>query len=315
MKIRIATRKSILAMWQTEHIKARLESRGHTVEILQMKTKGDIILDTPLAKIGGKGLFTKELENAMLENRADIAVHSLKDVPTEFPDGLCLAAVCSREDVRDALLSERFGSLDELPRGAKVGTTSLRRQMQLLALRPDLVVVSLRGNVQSRLEKLKNGEFDAIVLAMAGINRLGLWREVKFISPLETVAAMGQGALGVEAVEDAELLRALAFLNDEKSVVETSVERAFVHALNGGCQAPIGVSAVFDEAGACVVVRAVLGLCDGSEVLRDEAKFEFNAKCVCDVKSRAIEIGREFAATFVKRGAKELLARAEAENA
>lgn len=178
MKLTIATRKSVLALWQTNFIKQRLQSRGHSVEILPLSTKGDKILDTPLAKIGGKGLFTKELENAMLRGEAQLAVHSLKDVPTQLPQGLVLGAICEREDAADALLSQKFASLDALPKGARVGTTSLRRQMQLLALRSDLEITSLRGNVQSRLAKLNAGEFDAIVLAMAGVNRLELKREV-----------------------------------------------------------------------------------------------------------------------------------------
>lgn len=178
MNIRIASRNSALALWQTYHIRDLLLALGHSVEIITMKTKGDVILDTPLAKIGGKGLFTKELENAMLEGRADIAVHSLKDVPTTFPNGLKLACVCSREDVSDAMLSMKFKSFNELPNNAKIGTTSLRRRMQLLALRPDLDIISLRGNVNSRISKLRDGEFDAIILALAGINRLNLSKEV-----------------------------------------------------------------------------------------------------------------------------------------
>ncbi len=301
MQIKIASRQSVLAMWQTNHIKARLEAAGHSVQIITMKTKGDIILDTPLAKIGGKGLFTKELENAMLSGEADIAVHSLKDVPTTFPAGLRLAAVCSREDVRDAILSEKYADFASLPSNAKVGTTSLRRQMQILKMRPDLELISLRGNVQSRIKKLKSGEFDAIILAMAGINRLNLDAEVAHCSPLDTVPAMGQGALGIEAVERAEILEAIAFLNDQPAVIETTIERDFVHTLNGGCQAPIGVSARLD--GERVRVRAVLGLCDGSEVLEDAGEFD---------ASEFKKIGREFADKFIARGAKELLNRAEA---
>ena len=211
--------------------------------------------------------FTKELENAMLDGRADIAVHSLKDVPTTFPDGLKLACVCSREDINDAMLSMNFKCFDELPNGARVGTTSLRRRMQLLALRPDLEIISLRGNVNSRIAKLKDGEFDAIILAMAGINRLDLSKEVKYVSVLNTIAAMGQGALGIEAVDRADILEAIEFLNDEKSVIETTIERAFVHKLNGGCQAPIGVSARLD--GDKIFVRAILGTPDGKEILKN----------------------------------------------
>ncbi len=300
MNIRIASRNSALALWQTYHIRDLLEARGHNIEIITMKTKGDVILDTPLAKIGGKGLFTKELENAMLDGRADIAVHSLKDVPTTFPDGLKLACVCSREDINDAMLSMNFKSFDELPDGARVGTTSLRRRMQLLALRPDLEIISLRGNVNSRIAKLKDGEFDAIILAMAGINRLELHKEVNYVSLLNTIAAMGQGALGIEAVDRADILEAIEFLNDEKSVIETTIERAFVHKLNGGCQAPIGVSARLD--GDKIFVRAILGTPDGKEILKDERVFN---------KAEYKEAGEILADEFINKGAKEILARAE----
>lgn len=300
MNIKIASRNSALALWQTYHIRDLLEARGHNIEIITMKTKGDVILDTPLAKIGGKGLFTKELENAMLDGRADIAVHSLKDVPTTFPDGLKLACVCSREDINDAMLSMNFKSFDELPNGARVGTTSLRRRMQLLALRPDLEIISLRGNVNSRIAKLKDGKFDAIILAMAGINRLELYKEVNYVSLLNTIAAMGQGALGIEAVDRADILEAIEFLNDEKSVIETTIERAFVHKLNGGCQAPIGVSARLD--GDKIFVRAILGTPDGKEILKDERVFN---------KAEYKEAGEILADEFINQGAKELLAKAE----
>lgn len=300
MNIKIASRNSALALWQTYHIRDLLEARGHSVEIITMKTKGDVILDTPLAKIGGKGLFTKELENAMLDGRADIAVHSLKDVPTTFLDGLKLACVCSREDINDAMLSMNFKSFDELPNGARVGTTSLRRRMQLLALRPDLEIISLRGNVNSRIAKLKDGEFDAIILAMAGINRLELHKEVKYVSVLNTIAAMGQGALGIEAVDRDDILDAIEFLNDEKSVIETTIERAFVHRLNGGCQAPIGVSARLD--GDKISVRAILGTPDGKEILKNERVFN---------KSEYKEAGEILANEFIAKGAKKLLSKAE----
>lgn len=300
MNIRIASRNSALALWQTYHIRDLLLALGHSVEIITMKTKGDVILDTPLAKIGGKGLFTKELENAMLEGRADIAVHSLKDVPTTFPNGLKLACVCSREDVSDAMLSMKFKSFNELPNNAKIGTTSLRRRMQLLALRPDLDIISLRGNVNSRISKLRDGEFDAIILALAGINRLNLSKEVNYISSLNTIAAMGQGALGIEAIDRSDILEAIEFLNDEKSVIETTIERAFVHKLNGGCQAPIGVNASLN--GDKIIVKAILGTPDGKEILRDERLFD---------KSDYKVAGEILANEFINRGAKEILARAE----
>ncbi|MGG7073055.1 hydroxymethylbilane synthase [Campylobacter sp. 9BO] len=306
MKIlKIATRKSLLAMWQSEHIKARLKKHDAnlSVELVSMLSKGDVILDSPLSKIGGKGLFTKELEESMLRGESHIAVHSLKDVPVEFPDGLKLAAICSREDVRDAMISEKFASFDELPKGAKVGTTSLRRRMQLLIMRPDLNIISLRGNVQTRLRKLKEGEFDAIILAMAGINRLNVQNEVKFIYAFkqeQMIPAMGQGALGIESIERAEILDQIEFLNDEVSVVETTIERDFVATLNGGCQAPIGVSARLE--GDEIFVSAIVGMPDGSEFLRDSTKVK---------KDEYKDAGKIFAQKFIQKGAKELLVRAE----
>ena len=306
MKIlKIATRKSVLALWRSEHIKARLMAQhsGLEVELVGMKTKGDVILDTPLAKIGGKGLFTKELEDSMLSGQTHIAVHSLKDVPVAFPDGLVLAAICSREDVRDAMISERYTKFDDLPQGAKVGTTSLRRKMQLLRMRPDLNIISLRGNVQTRLRKLKEGEFDAIILAMAGINRLNLADEVAHIYPFDIAQmtpAMGQGALGVEAVDDAQILEKIKFLNDERSVIETRVERDFVTLLEGGCQVPIGINARL--AGEEIEINAIVGLPDGSEVITEN----LTAK-----KSEFESVGKELAREFIARGAKELLKRAE----
>ena len=301
MKIKIATRGSALALWQSEHIADLLKQNGHEVELLTMKTKGDVILDTPLAKIGGKGLFTKELENALLSGDADIAVHSLKDVRTRFEEGLELACVCARAEVSDALLSMKYASLNDLPQGAKVGTTSLRRQMQIRAMRADLELISLRGNVNSRIQKLKDGVFDAIVLASAGIDRLNLSSLVKFVSVLPTVPAMGQGALGIEiASANSAIKEAIIFLDDEKTRVETTVERAFVDTLNGGCQAPIGVNAVLkgDE----ITVKAVLGLVDGSQMLSDSKTY---------TKDEYLNAGVDFANSFIARGAKELLEKSE----
>ena len=304
-KLKIATRKSVLAMWQSEHIRDKILSRYPqiAVELTGMKTKGDVILDTPLAKIGGKGLFTKELEDSMLSGETHIAVHSLKDVPVVFPDGLVLAAICSREDVRDAMLSEKYAKFEDLPEGARVGTTSLRRKMQLLAMRPDLEIISLRGNVQTRLRKLKEGEFDAIILAMAGVNRLNLRSEVAHIVPFELdqmVPAMGQGALGIEAREDAEILNLIEFLKDEKAVIETTVERDFVAVLEGGCQVPIGVNANLN--GNKIEIRAVVGLPDGSESIHEN---------IVAQKSEWKSVGAELGRIFIGKGAKELLKRAE----
>lgn len=304
-EIKIATRKSILALWQSEHIKVRIESKHNDikVELIGMKTKGDVILDTPLAKIGGKGLFTKELEDSMLKGETDIAVHSLKDVPVVFPEGLKLAAICSREDTRDAMISEKFANFSDLPHGAKVGTTSLRRKMQLLIMRPDLEIISLRGNVQTRLRKLKEGEFDAIILAMAGINRLNIKAEVAHIYTFgfdEMIPAMGQGALGVEARDEKKILEQISFLNDENAVIETTIERDFVSVLEGGCQVPIGISARLkdDE----ISIDAIVGLPDGSEFIKDSLKVS---------KDKFQSVGKELAHKFIEKGAKELLKRAE----
>ena len=304
-EIKIATRKSILALWQSEHIKARIEAqhKGMKVVLEGMKTKGDVILDTPLAKIGGKGLFTKELEDSMLKGETDIAVHSLKDVPVVFPEGLKLAAICSREDTRDAMISEKFAKFSDLPHGAKVGTTSLRRKMQLLIMRPDLEIISLRGNVQTRLRKLKEGEFDAIILAMAGINRLNIKAEVAHIYTFgfdEMIPAMGQGALGIEARDEKQILEQIDFLNDENAVIETTVERDFVSVLEGGCQVPIGISARLQ--GDEISIDAIVGLPDGSEFIKDSLKTS---------KDKFQSVGKELAHKFIEKGAKELLKRAE----
>ena len=304
-EIKIATRKSILALWQSEHIKARIEAQHKGVKVVLegMKTKGDVILDTPLAKIGGKGLFTKELEDSMLKGETDIAVHSLKDVPVVFPEGLKLAAICSREDTRDAMISEKFAKFSDLPHGAKVGTTSLRRKMQLLIMRPDLEIISLRGNVQTRLRKLKEGEFDAIILAMAGINRLNIKAEVAHIYTFgfdEMIPAMGQGALGVEARDEKQILEQIDFLNDENAVIETTIERDFVSVLEGGCQVPIGISARLQ--GDEISIDAIVGLPDGSEFIKDSLKTS---------KDKFQSIGKELAHKFIEKGAKELLKRAE----
>ena len=304
-EIKIATRKSILALWQSEHIKARIEAQHKGVKVVLegMKTKGDVILDTPLAKIGGKGLFTKELEDSMLKGETDIAVHSLKDVPVVFPEGLKLAAICSREDTRDAMISEKFAKFSDLPHGARVGTTSLRRKMQLLIMRPDLEIISLRGNVQTRLRKLKEGEFDAIILAMAGINRLNIKAEVAHIYTFgfdEVIPAMDQGALGVEARDEKQILDEISFLNDENAVIETTIERDFVSVLEGGCQVPIGISARLkdDE----ISIDAIVGLPDGSEFIKDSLKTS---------KDKFQSVGKELAHKFIEKGARELLKRAE----
>ncbi len=304
-KLIIATRGSKLALWQSEHIKEVLENahEGLEVELKIMKTKGDIILDTPLAKIGGKGLFTKELEDAMLNGEAHIAVHSLKDVPTEFPQGLVLGAITKREDVRDAMLSEKYSDIDALPEGAVVGTTSLRRRMQILAYRPDLKIKNLRGNVNTRIRKLKEGEYDAIILATAGINRLGLQKEVTHFTPISPsimIPAMGQAALGIESVDVPEVLELISVLNDEDANIETTVERDFITVLQGGCQVPIGVNATLRQEH--LQVRAIVGLPDGTELIKEKFVASRN-----DYKA----IGKELADRMIEEGAIKLLKRAE----
>ena len=305
-KLVIATRGSKLALWQSEHIKAVLEEQnpGLEVSLKIVVTSGDKILDVPLAKIGGKGLFLKEIEETMLAGEAQLAVHSLKDVPTQMPDGLLLAAITEREDDRDAMLSEKYASIDALPQGAVVGTSSLRRRMQILALRPDLTIKDLRGNVDTRIRKLKEGEFDAIILASAGINRLGLLDSVEYVYPIaltDMVPAMGQGALGIEAVDDPEVLAIARGLEDENTRIETTIEREFVDTLQGGCQVPIGVNATVLENGQ-VLTQAIVGLPDGTEVIAETVEVP---------KTSVGNLGRQMAETFIEQGARELLARAE----
>ena len=302
MKLTIATRGSKLALWQSNYIKNRLEEMGYEVELKVFKTKGDKILDTPLALIGGKGLFTKELEDAMLRGEADLAVHSLKDVPTELPDGLVLGAITEREVTNDALLSEKYADIADLPPNAVVGTTSLRRRMQLLHMRPDLQVKNLRGNVDTRIRKLKEGEYDAIILAYAGLKRLGFLESVEYVSAIDEnlmIPAMGQAALGIECRP--EVLDIVRRLNDEKSEIETTVERDFVDCLGGGCQVPIGVRAQVLDNGD-IIAKAVIGLPDGSELLKE--------KIFGSVQNYK-ELGSCLADSMIEQGARELLKRAE----
>ncbi|MDP2846689.1 MAG: hydroxymethylbilane synthase [Humidesulfovibrio sp.] len=241
--ITIATRGSMLALWQAEHIKSLLCARypGLTVDLLKIKTTGDKILDVPLAKVGGKGLFVKEIEEALLDGRADLAVHSMKDVPTELPEELIVGVNPVREAPTDSLLSVNFDGLDALPKGAKVGTSSLRRQAQLLTLRPDLTIESLRGNLDTRVRKLLEGQFDAIVVATAGLNRLGLTApKVEILGPPRFLPAVAQGALGIEYRKDRpEMAEMLAFLNHPETASQVAAERAFLTGLDGGCQVPI----------------------------------------------------------------------------
>jgi hydroxymethylbilane synthase len=301
----IATRGSQLALWQSEYVKSELLKHfpSMQIELKTFKTKGDKILDTPLALIGGKGLFTKELEVAMLNGEAHLAVHSLKDLPTKFPDGLVLSAVTTREDARDALLSEKYDSIDSLPNNAIVGTTSLRRRMQLLKVRPDLVIKDLRGNINSRIEKLKNGKFDAIILATAGVKRLEIMDIVKYITPISTdimIPAMGQAVLGIETPQDEQIMKIVSVLNDEKSYIETTIERDFIDTLEGGCQVPIGIKAdLIDDK---ITIKTMLGLPNGKEILEDS---------ITITKDEYKDAGKNLAKSMIDRGARELLKRAE----
>lgn len=244
----IATRESRLALWQAGHVKALLEERGHAVELLGMTTRGDQILDRSLSKVGGKGLFVKELELALEEGRADLAVHSLKDVPMDLPAGFALACVMEREDPRDAFVSNRFGALAELPQGAKVGTSSLRRVVLLQARRPDLAIEPLRGNLDTRLRKLDEGQFDAIVLAAAGLKRLGLAERIRQVfDPADMLPAAGQGALGIEVRSDRQdLVAALQPLAHQGTWLAVAAERAVSRAMGGSCSMPLAAHAHFE---------------------------------------------------------------------
>ncbi|MCP3672041.1 MAG: hydroxymethylbilane synthase [Gammaproteobacteria bacterium] len=272
--VRIATRKSPLAMWQAEHVAAELKKThpGLQVEILGMSTQGDKILDTPLAKIGGKGLFVKELEQGMLAGSADIAVHSMKDVPVELPEGLHLPVIMQREDPRDAFVSNNFQGLDGLPQGATVGTSSLRRECQLRERRPDLKIAPLRGNVNTRLRKLDEGEFDAIILASAGLIRLGFGQRIAgFIEPEQSLPAIGQGAVGIECrVDNARVNALLGPLRHAETALCVSAERAMNHRLMGGCQVPIAGYAILQ--GDELYLRGLVGEPDGSHIIRAETR-------------------------------------------
>ncbi len=272
-EIRIATRKSALALWQAEYVKASLEAAhpGLIVSLVPMVSRGDKLLDSPLSKIGGKGLFVKELETALLENEADIAVHSMKDVPMDFPEGLGLYCICEREDPRDAFVSNTYESLEALPQGAVVGTSSLRRQTQLLALRPDLQINFLRGNVNTRLAKLDAGEYDAIILAAAGLIRLGFAERIRSsISVIDSLPAGGQGAVGIECRSaDREIHALLEPLHHHETALRVIAERALNKHLNGGCQVPIACYAELQ--GDQLWLRGLVGQPDGGLLLRAEA--------------------------------------------
>jgi hydroxymethylbilane synthase len=273
-KLRIATRKSQLAMWQAEHVRDRLMAvhSGLEVELVPLSTRGDKITDTPLSKIGGKALFVKELEEAMLDGRADIAVHSMKDVPMHFPEGLGLSIILEGADPTDAFVSNHYRSLDELPEGARIGTASLRRGLQMREARPDLSILNLRGNVQTRLGKLDSGEFEAIILATSGLKRLGLDDRITQAMPPEIcLPACGQGALGIECrLHDPELIALLAPLDDADTATRVRAERAMNTRLEGGCQVPIAGHAVLDLDNETMWLRGLVGNPEGTEVLRAE---------------------------------------------
>lgn len=294
----IATRRSALARWQADHIADRLRTlTGREVELLLIVTKGDKILDVPLAQVGGKGLFVKEIEEALLDGRADLAVHSLKDVPTAFPPGLCLGAITEREDPRDAICSPKYRTLAALPHGARVGTSSLRRQAQLKALRPDLELVNVRGNVQTRLSKTE-AECDAVVLAYAGLKRLGLGDSATEILDVErSIPAIGQGALAIEIREnDAEIGPIVAQLNHEATRSAVTAERALLARLEGGCQVPIAGHAVVREGQ--VVLNGLVGSPDGGTILRVQRSAPV---------AEAERLGREAAEALLAQGAQAIL--------
>ncbi len=298
--IRIATRKSALALWQAEFVKAQLEHHhpGLQVELVPMSTQGDRILDTPLAKIGGKGLFIKELEVAMQENRADIAVHSMKDVPVEFPEGFGLYAICERENPFDAFVSNHYETLESLPQGAVVGTSSLRRQCQIRHHRPDLVIRDLRGNVNTRLSKLDDGQYDAIILAAAGLIRLNMHARIRNTLPSSiSLPAVGQGAVGIECRDDdPELHTILKPLQHDETYHRVIAERAMNARLEGGCQVPIGSFAEICDA--TLTLRGLVGSPDGKTRLMAEA---------CGDVTNAAAIGREVAEALLAQGAGKIL--------
>ncbi|RLA02634.1 MAG: hydroxymethylbilane synthase [Gammaproteobacteria bacterium] len=299
--IRIATRKSPLALWQAEHVRDRLLALhpGLQVELLKMSTQGDRILDSPLAKIGGKGLFVKELEQGMLDGRADLAVHSMKDVPSELPDGLCLGAILDREDPRDAFVSAQYSGVDDLPEGARVGTSSLRRQCQLRARRPDLQILDLRGNVGTRLGKLDAGDYDAIVLACAGLKRLGLSERITHaLTPEEMLPAIAQGVIGIECRADDTRVRGLIEpLNHAETAQRTAVERAMNATLAGGCQAPVAGYSLLNAG--VLELRGLVGQPDGSQIIRGDVR---------GAAEQAEALGKQLADDLLARGADTILA-------
>jgi len=295
----IGTRGSKLALWQAEFIQFEIERRtGRKVEITRIKTTGDMILDVPLAKVGGKGLFVKEIEETLLSGDIDLAVHSMKDVPTDLPDRLAIVAITRREDPRDAFLSAKYRKFEELPQGAKLGTSSLRRQTQLLGLRPDLSVETLRGNLDTRIRKMEEGRYDAIILAAAGLRRLGWEAKITEYIPEEmSLPAIGQGALGIEIrVDDLDTREAVSFLNDRDTAFAVRAERGFLKRLEGGCQVPIASYGRTEGDG--IFLKGMVGRPDGSEIIRGSARGSTS-------DPEALGVG--LAEQLLARGAKEIL--------
>lgn len=299
--LKIGTRQSLLALWQSNHIAALLKEKYPECEVVLKKivTKGDKILDVPLAKIGGKDLFTKEIEAELLDGTVDLAVHSLKDMPTVLPEGLCLTAITTRANVGDAFVSNKYSSFAELPEGAVLGTSSLRRKAQLLAMRPDLKIVDLRGNVDTRLRKLDEGQMDAIILAAAGLERLGYKDRIKEVIPVSTcIPAVGQGALAIECrTDNTEVREMLAFLNDTAAKQATDAERAFLGLIEGGCQVPIGVHASVQNEE--ITVEAIIASLDGQTVLRNK---------ITGKAQEAEELGRQLGTKMLAEGGSQILA-------
>jgi hydroxymethylbilane synthase len=300
LNIRIATRKSPLALWQANFVKQQLLAAhpNLTVDLLPMTTKGDVLLDSPLSKIGGKGLFVKQLEQAILNNEADIAVHSIKDIPAEFPEGLALTTICKRDDVRDAFISNKYSNLDELPNNAVVGTSSLRRQCQLRAKYPHLQIKELRGNVGTRLAKLDNNEYDAIILAAVGLKRLALDGRIKqYIDTSLILPAVGQGAIGIETrTNDKQILDILSVLDDKNSHICIQAERAMNKTLQGGCQVPIACYSQLNNN--TLLLEGLVGCIDGSNIIKASLTGSL---------TEAERLGQELANCLLKQGAKTIL--------
>mgnify|MGYP001206560579 CR=1 FL=1 len=297
--VRLGSRGSILALWQAEHVRSEVERRtGRHVEITRIRTTGDVILDVPLSKVGGKGLFVKEIEEALLSNRIDFAVHSMKDVPTDLPGGLEISCITRREDPRDAFLSVKYARFEDLPVGARVGTSSLRRQTQLLGLRPDLSIDQLRGNLDSRIRKMEEGQYDAILLAAAGLLRLGWNGKIRQYLPLDvSIPAIGQGALGIEIrSDDAGTREAVAFLDDRETSLAVRAERGFLKRLEGGCQVPIAAYGTVN--GDTVALSGLIGKPDGSRILRGS-----RSGSVSDPEA----VGVALAGELLSRGGREIL--------